>query len=126
MAFCLTKPQLDALLKFQVEDSIPEDNELRACFELCKDWETEIVGIDYLFAQIIEKKKKGNYDFTNLINVYEKLEEEMFFTSQGFNLDFLELLMRFLNDRGSDLEDQLVQIQNNLSDYNYHGNVELT
>jgi hypothetical protein len=121
MNHCLNRDELRKLIDFKVDDQIVEDESLKVLIENAIYWEDEIFGLNYFFSQILERKNKGGQDCLKLIEFFYALEDEMAFNIQEFDSTFIDYMLRNMRDQTLSLEDDLIRLQNNLSDYKYYG-----
>ena len=75
MKRCLDKALIERLINHLILTHV-KDAEIQQLVENCKNWEEQIVIINYLLTQIIQKKiKKGSLPVSFLQELYDLIEE---------------------------------------------------
>jgi hypothetical protein len=90
---CLDKSLTERLIDYLVlSNSRGKDEELESIVESCKSWQDQVVIINYLVTQIIQKKiKKRKLPDTFANELYKLLElGDVFF--EEIDLDFIEFI----------------------------------
>jgi hypothetical protein len=125
MPYCLDRYELEKLIKAEIEMADIEDDKLRELLiriEHAKNWADELIGFSYFLAKIFEKKLKQGKTIETLKEVLDRtylLNESMWFEIQEFDEKFVDYVIRFERDPILSLEDDLVQLQNKLSRFEY-------
>lgn len=119
MHYCLNKSELGKLLDYKLGNIIIEENELKNIVDNSHDWRIEISSFNYLFTQILERKVRNHENGNLLIKKYYEFPNEFLFSIQEFDNAFIDFMMNNYHDNSIPLEEELVNLQNNLSSYNY-------
>ena len=123
MPFCLDRNELEKLIKAEIEKGdIEDDKLLELRIEYAKDWADQLIGFSYFLSKIFEKKLKQGKTIGTLKEVLDQtylLNESMWFEIQEFDERFVDFILRFERDSILSLEDDLVQLQNKLSRFEY-------
>jgi len=123
MPFCLDRNELEKLIKAEIEKGdIEDDKLLELRIEYAKDWADQLIGFSYFLSKIFEKKLKQGKTIETLKEVLDQtylLNESMWFEIQEFDERFVDFILRFERDSILSLEDDLVQLQNKLSRFEY-------
>lgn len=123
MPFCLDRNELEKLIKAEIERGNTEDDKsLELRIEDAKNWADKLIGFSYFLSKIFEKKIKQGKTIETLKEVLDQtylLNESMWFEIQEFDEKFVDFILRFERDPILSLEDDLVQLQNKLSRFEY-------
>ncbi len=123
MPFCLDRNELEKLIKAEIEKSdIEDDKLLELRIEYAKNWSDQLIGFSYFLSKIFEKKLKQGKTIETLKEVLDQtylLNESMWFEIQEFDERFVDFILRFERNSILSLEDDLVQLQNKLSRFEY-------
>jgi hypothetical protein len=123
MPFCLDRNELEKLIKAEIENGDIEDDEfLELRIEHAKNWSDKLIGFSYFLSKIFEKKIKQGKTIDTLNEMLDQtylLNESMWFEIQEFDEKFVDFILRFERDSILSLEDDLVQLQNKLSRFEY-------
>jgi hypothetical protein len=123
MPFCLDRDELEKLIKAEIENvDIEDDKSLELRIEHAKNWADQLIGFSYFLSKIFEKKIKQGKTIETLNEMLDQtylLNESMWFEIQEFDEKFVDFILRFERDSILSLEDDLVQLQNKLSGFEY-------
>lgn len=123
MPFCLDREELEKLIKAEIEKGdIEDDKLLELRIEHAKNWADQLIGFSYFLSKIFEKKIKQGKTIEILNEILDQtylLNESMWFEIQEFDEKFVDFILRFERDSILSLEDDLVQLQNKLSRFEY-------
>jgi hypothetical protein len=119
MHYCLNKEQLRQFVDFIADDVNIEDGNLRLLVENAASWQDELGCLTYLFSMILERKGKQGEDCERLIALFYRLAEQMYVDIQEFDYRFIEYLLKNIRNRELSLEEELIEIQNHLSEFRY-------
>lgn len=123
MPFCLDRDELEKLIKAEIENvDIEDDKSLELRIEHAKNWADQLIGFSYFLSKIFEKKIKQGKTIETLNEMLDQtylLNESMWFEIQEFDEKFVDFILRFERDSILSLEDDLVQLQNKLSRFEY-------
>jgi hypothetical protein len=82
-------------------------------------WIDEMQILTYLFSLVLEKKVKGNENCFNIIESLYRWENELSLMIQEIDENFVYYLIRSFRCSGLTLEEDLIQIQEGLSEHKY-------
>jgi hypothetical protein len=123
MPFCLDRNELEKLIKAEIENGdIEDDKFLELRIEDAKNWADQLIGFSYFLAKIFEKKLKHGKTIETLKEMLDQtylLNESMWFEIQEFDDKFVNYILKFDRNPILSLEDDLVQLQNKLSRFEY-------
>jgi hypothetical protein len=119
MHYCLNKEQLRQFVDFIANDLSIDDENLRLLVENAANWQDELGCLTYLFAMILERKGKQGEDCERLIGLFYRLTEQMYVDIQEFDYRFIEELLRNIRNKELSLEEELIEIQNHISEYRF-------
>lgn len=125
MRFCLSKSEIRYLIDEQLGLLSIIDPTLKAAVENSRAWLDELISMNYLFAQVLERKKKMGQDCATAIARYHTSADEMYFGIQEHTPEFLDYMLKNVSDRDLSLEDRLIRIQTNLSNHEYFHTVHM-
>lgn len=125
MRFCLNKSDVRSVIDERTGLSSIKDEHLKSCIEGAKNWSLAVSSLNYLFAIVLERKKKLGHDCDEAIQAYSQLSEEMNFEIQTHTMEFLDFMLRNISDRSLSLEDRLIRIQTNLSNFEFSKTVRI-
>lgn len=121
MYHCLSRNELKCLIESKISNETIEDDELRLWVDNACYWQDEIAAFNYFLSKILERKLKDGHDCMKLIDIFYMLEEEMAFNVQEFSRDFIDYMLRNIRDPNLSLEEDLIRLQDSLSEHSYHG-----
>ncbi len=123
MPFCLKKEELEKLITAVIEKGDPAgDKSLELWIDHAVNWFDNLTGFTYFLAKLFEKKLKQGKTTEFLLEELDQvylLPESMWFVLQEFDQDFIRYLLNSERDSILSLEDDLVQVQNKLSGFEY-------
>lgn len=120
MHYCMNKEELRQFLDYQANHhEVSSSEELRGWIDRAENWEGELGCLVYLFAEVLEKQAKLGENCQPLIEKLYQLPEQMYFSIQEFDSDFVEYLLRNTREPGLSLEEELVRLQNSLRERRY-------
>jgi len=119
MHYCLNKEELRQLIELKANNVNIEDRNLQIRVENAENWQDELGALSYFFSHILERKHKCGENCQNLIKTFYHLEEMMFFRLQEFDWKFIEYMLKNLRGNSTSLEEKLIELQNNMSEYRY-------
>lgn len=119
MFHCLTKDELTELINLENNNSPIRNNELKTLVGNAESWMDELCALVYLFSQILESKSKKGEDCTKLIDLLYKLPDKLFLKLEEIDLAYINFMLRNVRIRSLTLEEELVEIENKLSNYEY-------
>jgi hypothetical protein len=115
---CLSKGELEQLIDLLNSSSPVDDEYLSILIDDAKNWQEELGMLTYFVSQIIENKK-ASCDCIQLIDLIYKIEEQIFVKLQECDSEYIDYMLKNVCDSHLSLEEELVDIQNRLSEYNY-------
>jgi hypothetical protein len=115
----MNRDELRQFIDFKAKNKNIERYELLNWIDNAENWQDELSCLTYLFAQILEKTAKDGEDCQKLIELFYQLPEQMYFSIQAFEPNFVEYMLRNTRNRSRSLEDDLVGLQNTMSEYQY-------
>ncbi|WP_299824845.1 hypothetical protein [uncultured Pontibacter sp.] len=111
--YFLRKDEFKQLIENRLfNKNYPVDHELleEVINSTCNYWDVEIVGFNYFFSKILETYLKKSYACADIIDFVYGLSDEMYFSRQEFDSDFIHLLMtKHPRNANSSLEEDLLQ-----------------
>lgn len=119
MHYCLNKEELRQLIELKANNVDIEDRSLQIWVENAENWQDELGALSYFFSHILERKYRFGENCQNLIEIFYHLEETMFFRLQEFDWKFIEYMLKHLRGDSISLEEELIELQNNISEYKY-------
>jgi len=115
----MNKDELSQLIDFVVQGSAFQSPDFERWVESSRNWQIELGFLNYLFAQLLERKKHHHQECASLILLIYNLVDEMYICIHECNLDFVKYMMRSVRDSSISLEEQLVVLHNNMREYSY-------
>lgn len=115
---CLNTDQLRLLIKSLSDSLEPDDHELGMLFANCRDWSHEISVLTYLLTRCIDKF--SDQEHHEILDLFYKLPDLMYINIQELDRSFVEFMLKHQRDRDETMEEQLIQLQRLLREYNYH------
>ncbi|MCK4817531.1 hypothetical protein KA005_17315 [bacterium] len=118
---CLNKEEFEKLidLKAKLNDLDEEDYLLSIMIDNAENWQDKLVGLSYFLSQILERKLKKNIGCDSLIKLVYSLPDEMWFSIQEFDVNFIDYMMSCEHKPGLSLEERLIETQYDLDEYRY-------
>ena len=119
MQYCLNKEEIDLLLSndWEIKEDFPD--ELKPLLENSQNWHVELVCLTYLLSKVLERKQKNGIDCDVLLRQAMNITNEMWLSYQDSDLEFVKYLFRHVRKNELDLESNLIDIQNRLSEHIY-------
>lgn len=119
MYYCMNREELRQFIDFKAHHKTVDNDELLNWIENALYWQDELGCLTYLFAHILEKKAKNGENCQELIEQFYQLPEQMYFSIQAFDSNYIEYLLQNTRNRSVSLEEDLVRLQNAMSEYQY-------
>ena len=119
MYYCMNREELGQFIDFKASDKNVDNDELLNWIENASYWQDELGCLTYLFAQILEKKTKDGENCQKLIELFYQLPEQMYFSIQAFDSNYIEYMQQNVRNHRVSLEEDLVRLQNAMSEYQY-------
>ena len=118
---CLNKEEFEKLidLKAKLNDLDEEDYLLSIMIDKAENWQDKLVGLSYFLSQILERKLKKNIGCDSLIKLVYSLSDEMWFSIQEFDVNFIDYMMSCERISVLSLEERLIEVQYDLDEYRY-------
>ena len=120
--YCLNREELSKfiLVEFGSASLQLEDTNIRLLIEQWENWELEFVGLATLLSQVLESKQKQAQDvYTILQEIYTLSERKGLFLVEEIGADFIEYMFRYRRNEELNIEDHLIEIRRDMSDYRY-------
>ncbi len=119
MYHCLNKEELSQFIDFKSIHNPVESNDLQLWIADSHNWQVELGCLNYLFAQILERKSQDNHDCSPIINLVYDLVDQMYLRIHECNHHFVDYMLGFLRQSNLSLEEELVQLYNDMCEYRY-------
>ncbi len=116
---CLNRQELTELIALKSDDISVESDTLQSWINNAENWHFDISSLTYLLTKILERKTKEGEDCYKIINVIYDLERHMSFSIQEIDAGFVDYMLRNKRTLNISLEEDLVELQNNLTEYQY-------
>lgn len=118
---CLNKEEFEKIvdLKAKLNDLDEEDYLLSIMIDNAENWQDKLVGLSYFLSQILERKLKKNIGCDSLIKLVYSLPDEMWFSIQEFDVNFIDYMMSCERISVLSLEERLIEVQYDLDEYRY-------
>jgi len=123
---CLQKEELDRLIKVELEGkTLHQDDEKQVAFQYLldswKSWDIEFICLATILSQILERKIRQGVNAQSTLEQVYSLSER---TGLGLVIeecgdDFVTYMLRFARRDNLSMEENLVEIRNQLSEYVY-------
>ncbi|MBK6400037.1 MAG: hypothetical protein IPN61_13175 [Bacteroidetes bacterium] len=121
MKRCLDKALIERLINHLILTHV-KDAEIQQLVENCKNWEEQIVIINYLLTQIIQKKiKKGSLPVSFLQELYDLIEEGDFVLDE-LDRNFIEFMFSHVR-YSSDMNENIRQLKERHLEYDYRNTI---
>jgi len=118
--YCLNRDQIFQVIQNLIEsETINDENNLSILLEMAQYWHLELISINYLLSQILERCNKQGKDSVFILNEYYGLQNNLWLNIEEYNEAFINYLMRNLRDKNLSLEEDLIQIQEKYREYEY-------
>ncbi len=120
MHHCLNRDELAKFIMSKTNQWKPEDEDksLLLSIENSENWYVEISVLTYFLSKILEVNVKQNRLCSNIIEMIYELPDKMWLNIQEFSVDFVDYMLNHLRSSES-LEDNLIELQNDISEYRY-------
>ena len=119
MHYCMNKQQLNSFITFQAAGEPIELKDLLTWVDSSNNWQIELGFLNYLFIQILEKKKREGLDCHQYIDCLYQLEEKLYMRIHDLDYQFIDYMLLFLRQNTLSLEEELVQLHNNMCEFIY-------
>jgi len=119
MHHCLTKIELKEIINYKLIDTKIYNNSIKILLKKAENWEISLGCLSYFFSMILEKKLHDGEKLYNLIDDFFHMENSLNIFIQEFDNNFIVHLIRNIREKELTLEDELIRIQTNISEYNY-------
>ncbi|MFC2122102.1 hypothetical protein ACFLRP_00245 [Bacteroidota bacterium] len=113
------KEELNLLIDFKSSGKPIESKELQLWIANSHNWQVELGCLNYLFAQILEGKSQDNTDCAPIINLVYDLVDHMYLIIHECNYLLVDYMLGFFRQPELSLEEELVQLHNDMSEYKY-------
>lgn len=112
--------KLNKLLEYRAElNQLSDQDDLLLLIENAENWQAELVGLNYFLSQILEVKAKTGINCKKILGLYYQLSEQMWFSTQEIDATFVEYILAYQRNSSLSLAENLIEVQNNLSEYKY-------
>jgi len=119
MHYCLNREELNQLIDFKAHSKEVELPDLALWIEASRNWEVELGCLNYLFAQILEKKTHEKQDCSGMIDLLYDSPEQMYLRIHECDHEFITYMLRFLREANVSLEEELVKLHSYMCEYKY-------
>jgi hypothetical protein len=105
---------------FLASISMPGDTDRESrWYNLGESWQCELIGMSYLLAQLLCGSAFPSKDRARVIDLFFEGNDQIWFTLELFELEFLAFLSRQVRSTATTLEEDLVQSRQRKGDYEY-------
>jgi hypothetical protein len=121
-AYCLNKEELNRLIEVELEGRVLGDSEIsfRYLLDDWQSWDIEFVCLATSLSQILERILKQELDAKSTLEwIYSLSERTGLFTVEGFDEDFVAHMLLYVRQTDLSIEENLVEIRNEQSEYIY-------
>lgn len=121
MGYCLRKKELDILVDkgWDISSLEYEHEHLKHQLSQCEFWESEVHILMYFLSKTLERNLKSGVACDPIIEKVFQQSTDTWLSLQGFDAKFISYMFRNLRDSKMNLEDNLVEIQEKLSQFIY-------
>ena len=119
MHYCLNREELSQFIEFKANDTAVDLNDLALWIEASRNWEIELGCLNYLFAQILERKTHDKQDCSGLVQLLYDSSDQMYLRVHECDYAFIAYMLRFLRESDISLEEELVRLHNNMCEHKY-------
>ena len=119
MSYCFDKKEASVFIESKILQSNSDLELIKKRIDNAQDWVEEIVLLSYFLAIFFERKKTLSLSYAQIFQKLNNIINEMYICLQEFDVDYLDYLLKNVRDKSLNLEEELVELQNSLSDYNY-------
>ena len=119
MHHCMNKSELNAFITFKTNGEPVNSRDLELRIESSHNWQVELGFLNYLFAQVLERKKREHLDCLEYIICLYELEERMYIRIHELDYRFIDYMTLFLRQDNLSLEDELVHLHINMCEFIY-------
>ncbi len=119
MHYCLNREELSQLIDFKARGKEVESADLASWIEASHNWEVELGCLNYLLAQILEKKTHDDQDCSGMVCLLYDSLDQMYLRIHECDREFITYMLRFLRESNVSLEEELVRLHNYISEYRY-------
>jgi hypothetical protein len=118
--YCFKREELSKFL--EVEFGLPEssDVQIEILLNEWEDWRLELVCLSTLLSQVLENKQKQSVDVYNILqDVFTLSERRGLFYVEEIDDIFIEYMLKSIRRDDVSIEDELVEIWRDLSEFKY-------
>ena len=121
--YCLCKEELRRFIEIEMEGQKPREDEAEFEFVLSgwQTWDIELICLATALSQLLEHKIKSKEDVFSLLTEINNLlaDTGRWLNVEGFDEEFVSYMLSFVRDPSLSIEDNLVMIRSQLSEYRY-------
>ena len=115
----MNKEELNHFIDFKTTGKAVELADLGLWIESSHNWQVELGCLNYLFAQILERKSKKHVDCSTTICLLYDLKDQMYLRIHECQYEFVEYMLGRSRQLSLSLEEELVDLHNNMCEYIY-------
>lgn len=119
MHYCLNREELRQLIEFKFSSKEISTDELQIRIGNAESWQDELGALTYLFSLVLERKVHAGEECAGLIGLLYQLVEDMYLYIQECDSTFIDYMLRNVRRASLTLEEELVELQNGMSEYKY-------
>lgn len=118
--YCLSTEEIVQILRWQENcNTFDDDSSFAAEIQESSCWDSKITCITLLLSRILEQGEKTSVVKKDIIEKIYTMDQILYFEIQEGDYRFIEFLLSHLRNPEQSLENDLITLQNNLSEYNY-------
>lgn len=115
----MNKEELSQFIDFKTIGKAIELTDLGLWIESSHNWQVELGCLNYLFAQILERKLQENVECSDTICFLYDLVDQMYLRIHECQYEFVEYMLRSLRQLDLSLEEELVNLHNKMCEHIY-------
>ncbi len=119
MNYCMNSNELESLLLFYLNDKAVENTTLKSLVENAIHWQDKLLCLTFSFARILEKRRSLPSLTQMMIPILFSLPEKMFIDIQECDDDYVDYMLRHEHSGEIELENSLMTVAKQLSEYCY-------
>ena len=116
---CLNYCELEEILSCLISGDEPNEDYCKSLYDCAREWETELVGLSYLFLYLVTKKARVPSSLDSLLSVFYTCESELYFDIESCGEEFIEFILKHERCEGEELKDQLVVLCDGFKNHDY-------
>lgn len=123
MYYCLNKYELIILLNHLISGTEIKEDQLQQLIMDSQNWTCLIGVLNYTFCMVLEQNRKQQGNRSEKIHTLYNATDEMLLEIHEIDKPFINHMLNNLPQRSLSIEENLIDIQNDIGNYNYGNKV---